>query len=431
MNEEMKMRAAFSTSSTTAMLLLNAILHAPVLSVSSFQSIPSICHKFAKYRFTTSSHFVQRRTTATTTTAIMMSSTSPAAVTKLTDMKNTISVGDYASLFATFSSETGKLVSVPEHLIPESMLEWGEIPSSLETLTSEDIIINDNENVDLERTTITVLPEVGCGIDNLEVTKKLTKFEAKSTRSYNWHHNTHPEREVAAIECRRGQSSLDIETTFQVDSNIDEEDDEMSRRSKRIRLSLSLDVSKQKPVISKLLNLQVERQVSTTSTQGTAWTGPKYNSGGLDMGTVVKNIGNDIVKGDVFAVKRIKGGGDVWDILGDKDVNIKDSLEGLWIQTKDDNVVEVQRTKEEFVGETDTTTLVSLRLPQNILVRYGEVVPTDNNKWGIEVSHFSTINRDDKTYLQRRVVSRKEVLEEGSNNSLGNVSYWIEEKVLD
>jgi len=57
---------------------------------------------------------MQRRRT-TTTTAIMLSSTSP-TVTKLTDMKNTISGGDYAGLFATFSSETGKLVSVPEHL---------------------------------------------------------------------------------------------------------------------------------------------------------------------------------------------------------------------------------------------------------------------------------------------------------------------------
>ena len=428
------MWAAFTTSTT---LLLNAILYAPVPPVSSFQSTPSIAHNFAsRYSFTTLSHFVQRRTTTTTTTAIMMSSTSPASVTKLTDMKNTIIGGDYAGLFATFSSETGKLVSVPEHLIPESMLEWGEIPSSLETLTSEDIILND-DNETLERTTITVLPEVGCGIDNLEVTKKSTKFESESTRSYNWHHKTHPEREVA-IDCQRGKSSLDIETTFQVGSDIDEEDDEMSSRTRRIRLSLSLDVSKQKPVISKLINLQVERQLSTTSTQGTAWTGPKYNSGGLDMGTVVNNIGNDIMRSDVFAVKRIKGGGDVWDILGDKDASIEDTFEGLWIQTKDDNVVEVQRTKEDFVGATDPPSLVSLRLPQNILFRYGQgIVPTEDNKWCIEVSQFTTTNKDDKTYLQRRVVSRsiltKDVLEleEGSNNSLGNVSYWIEEKVLD
>ena len=96
------------------MLLFNAILHVPaVLPVSSFQSIPSICHKFAKYsRFTTSSQFMQR---TTTTTAIMMSSTSPAAVTKLTDITS-IFGGDYAGLFATFSSETGKLVPVSEHL---------------------------------------------------------------------------------------------------------------------------------------------------------------------------------------------------------------------------------------------------------------------------------------------------------------------------
>lgn len=45
----------------------------------------------------------------------MMSSTSPTD-TKLKGIKNTIIGGDYAGLFATFSSETGKLVSVPEQL---------------------------------------------------------------------------------------------------------------------------------------------------------------------------------------------------------------------------------------------------------------------------------------------------------------------------
>ena len=106
--------AAFSTSSTTAMLLFSVVLHVPILPVSSFQSIrPSICHKFAKYSmFATSSHFTQRRRTTTT---VMMSSTSPVAVTKLTDITS-IFGGDYAGLFATFSSETGKLVPVPEHL---------------------------------------------------------------------------------------------------------------------------------------------------------------------------------------------------------------------------------------------------------------------------------------------------------------------------
>ena len=106
------MWAAFTTSTT---LLFSVVLHAPVLPVSSFQSIPSmsIALNFAsRYRITTTSHFVQRRTT---TTAIMMSSTSPAAVTKLTDITSIFGGGDYAGLFATFSSETGKLVSVPEH----------------------------------------------------------------------------------------------------------------------------------------------------------------------------------------------------------------------------------------------------------------------------------------------------------------------------
>ena len=112
---------------------------------------------------------------------IMMStSTSSSQSVISTSQKNNIVGGDYAGLLATFSSKTGELISVPEHLVPASMLEWGDIPSSLEILTSEDWLSSSNDDCndakEMERTTITVLPEVGCGIDNLEVIKKIEKF---------------------------------------------------------------------------------------------------------------------------------------------------------------------------------------------------------------------------------------------------------------
>ena len=36
--------------------------------------------------------------------------------------------GDWAGHLASFSCKTGKLVPVPEHLVPESMIEWGAVP---------------------------------------------------------------------------------------------------------------------------------------------------------------------------------------------------------------------------------------------------------------------------------------------------------------
>ena len=356
--------------------------------------------------------------------------------------------GDYAGISATFSSKTGQLVSVPEHLIPSSMLEWGVIPSNLEILTSEDWIPNvDSNGKNIERVTITVLPEVGCGIDNLDVTKKVDKYENSSLKS--WQNERHPEREVAAIDRKRGHV-IDMETIFQVDSEVNEEEEESKSHSRRIRVSLSIDTSKlsqlpeQSSTVSKLINLQVERQVSKQSTQGTAWSGPKYNSGGLDARTVMKTIGNDIVKGDVFGVKRIKSGGDIWEdlIRGEEEKSLEDILVGPWakkdttLSSKDTSpLVEVHRRKENFAmepNENDTTSKILLRLPQNVFVRYGISSAKNDNMWYLEVSHFNTIYMDGKSHVQLRVVSRSfDTLdvEQNDESSLGIVSYWLEEKM--
>lgn len=342
--------------------------------------------------------------------------------------------GDYAGLSATFSPKTGELVPVPEYLVPESMIEWGEIPSCLETLGSEDWI-GDGETEsakDLERTTITVLPEVGCGIDNLEVTKKSERFRRDASRLESWRLKQ-PEREVVAAD--RGGQRLEMETIFQIDSVVDE-DGKISPR--RLRVSLSIDVPEEtkQPTLSKLVTLQVERQSSSQSTQGTAWSGPSSNSGGLDARSVMNTIGKDIVYGDVFAVKKVKGGGDQWDIVSDTDENdgSMEILEGKWMQTaippNDDDAVEVQRSKEYFdCNENDS--IVAIRLPQNIMVRYGCGASAETKTWAIEVSHLGTIVVDGKKRLQRRVSVRTlgDTVEAEEGNHLGDISYAVEERV--
>mmetsp|Transcript_13457 Transcript_13457/g.26855 ORF Transcript_13457/g.26855 Transcript_13457/m.26855 type:complete len:301 (-) Transcript_13457:52-954(-) len=74
--------------------------------------------------------------------------------------------GDHAGHVAKFSP-SGSLLPVPDHYVPEVLLEWGQAPYHLEVLTSDTV----REGV-LERKEIRVLPAVGCGVDNLDVERR-------------------------------------------------------------------------------------------------------------------------------------------------------------------------------------------------------------------------------------------------------------------
>lgn len=345
--------------------------------------------------------------------------------------------GDYAGLSATFSSKTGELVPVPEHLVPDSMIEWGEIPQSLETLSSEDWSAEGGtaSTTDLERTTITVLPEVGCGVDNLEVTKRSESFGPDASRLERWQH-ARPDLEVAATDRRRGRR-LDTDTLFQIASVVDEG----HGCPRRLRVSLGIDAPPDAaaPSLSKLITLTVERQASPQSTRGTAWTGPSYNSGGLDARTVMTTIGKEIVYGDVFARKRIKAGGNPWELMPGSDESDREltMLDLRWMQTimspDVDDVGEVNRI-EGAANDDDHAPITTLRLPQNILVRYGHGVSDKTPAWSIEVSHFHTLVEDGQTRLQRRVSLRSldavalSQDESGNELSFGSIRHWVEER---
>ena len=82
---------------------------------------------------------------------IMMSTTmktDASVVSKIYTPTPTIIGGDYAGLHATFSSDTGELVPIPQHLVPRSMIEWGDIPNSFDTLVSEDLYSSCTDNDD-------------------------------------------------------------------------------------------------------------------------------------------------------------------------------------------------------------------------------------------------------------------------------------------
>jgi hypothetical protein len=347
--------------------------------------------------------------------------------------------GDYAGLSATFSSSSsdinkgvGELIPVPEHLVPESMIEWGDIPTYLEVLSSEDIITldhdpnNDEEKEQkiMERTVITVLPEVGCGIDNLETTKKEEEFnlqqqQQSDSRLVTWK-ATSQEHEVVALDKSTeigGVKVLTLETIFQVDSEVVVTDDNNGDTvpaaaaaqsdnnekqtstiyPRRIRISLNVDHETNR-IVKDTITLNVERLYSPgQSTKGTRWSGPKSNSGGLDARSVLNHIGRDIVYGDVFAVKRIKSGEDVWTLP---------SLDSVG---------------DDGDEEENGASIVTIRLPQNIMLRYGTGIccngDDDEDKWGIELSH---LQRGADSKLYRRSVLRSF---ENSDDIFGSVCY--------
>lgn len=350
--------------------------------------------------------------------------------------------GDHAGLSATFCSRTGDLVPVPEHLVPPAMVEWGDIPTCLETLASEEWVAEGG--MELERTTIGVLPEVGCGIDNLEITKKVEGFfrrDDDATRLEGWRIAARPGREAVAVDRRVGRT-LETETLFRVDPEVDDEDDGTTY-PRRIRVSLSVDLPPEEsgsgePAPTKLIALRVERRTSPRSTRGEAWSGPAYNSGGLDARTVANAIGRDIVYGDAFAAKRLKGGGDPWDLGGDGAPPVEEALAGRWTRTAiapDDGrseEEEVRRTAGDFGGGDGDVPFVALRLPQNVLVRYGRGIVSgddDGGAWAVEVSHVGAVTVDGEARLQRRIATRSlggVGLRDGG--SLGGITYAVEEK---
>ena len=288
--------------------------------------------------------------------------------------------GDWVGLMATFSPTDGRLVPVPDHLVPQSMLDWGDVPTYLETLTSEDLS-SPGEETALQRVAMTVLPEVGCGVDNLEVTKKIESFSAQHSRFSAWG-EPNTATCVASIEQRTEKSSA-FEVIFEFEPKADDEESETHRRRLRIAITVEVDGDGSYS-LSKLINMYVERLSTVQSTQGMAWSGPASNSGGLDARSVTQAIGRGIIGGDSFSVKRLKSGEDVWSIRVDE-------LEGTW--ESEDGGEAVHRCKSYFDE--------SCRLPQNVLVRF---VPNDEHKtFELEVSIVES--QDEGQTHVRRVVS--------------------------
>ena len=293
---------------------------------------------------------------------------------KLSSTSNTVKSllgGDYAGHSATFSSSDGKLIPVPEHLVPESLIEWGQIPSCLEVLSSEDVAIataGDEIGLQLQRGTVSVLPEVGCGVDNLDTMRTKETFQLSSISGstasasdgistgqfYAFAENEDEDhgdcRQVLAWRTEmaplRDASRIKLETAFSLPSEmtppIDEDDGDKKSFERRIRVSFEAMPSERK--ISSPISVISERRIRDTSSNAQWGVG-----GGLDGRTVSKLIGKESVTKPFADNKPLLVGSDEGD--------------------------------ESRGGE------VTLSLPGNIVLRYDT---SDNGSWYVDLILVST-----------------------------------------
>lgn len=111
---------------------------------------------------------------------------------------------DYCGYQALYKIRTGELQQpLPTHYIPPALLEWGQEPYYVETITSEDHC-NEESSPTWTRHTLTVLPETGCAIDNLQVLHHTQEFHTQEVHSPN----------IRTIQRQNDPTTVFLETSF-------------------------------------------------------------------------------------------------------------------------------------------------------------------------------------------------------------------------
>ena len=139
-------------------------------------------------------------------------------------------------------------------------------------LVSEDFT---NENDALIRNTVTVMPDTGCGIDNLETVKASDDIDLKSKAG---------EENVVALQYSTADEELRVETIFGLSDGY--------------RMRVIIDMYPSDPVfeIKSPMALILERRTSASSSGGTIADG-----GGLDGRTVSMLLGEILRQSPTFA----------------------------------------------------------------------------------------------------------------------------------
>ena len=243
--------------------------------------------------------------------------------------------GDFCGLQAQFTKQ-GQLIPIPEYWIPKELVEWGQEPSSLEVLFSE----QPDSNA-LQRHVTTILPATGCAVDNQEVVQRVEDCVVVME------HLTDSSRSLL-LQTAVDKQQHSLEVSFGLEDNH------------RIRVYIPIiDASRsvdrvtadhESLQISEPIAIDLERQVSTKSSQGTVAKG-----GGLDGQKVAR-------------------------------------MRGPWLSARLDFAA--QRPKTEAATAGGDKQLTTVILPGNITIASKT---TEDDKLEISVTHSIKSESDDTT----------------------------------
>jgi len=297
------------------------------------------------------------------------SSTTPFPSSASWPSTSSILGGDYAGQSATFSSIDGKLIPVPEHYVPESMVEWGQVPSCLEVIVSEDLHssisatgtgTNTNTNTStsassnprvLERNTVTVMPEVGCGLDNLDTIKNKDEIPISSYHTFELDHVR-----VATTFVKEKKRHIECIFVHEMEMERNEEErqggDGAHTKMRRTRVCVNLHENNQ---LKSPIDIIREHKTAEESSHGTIAEG-----GGLDARTVTQLVGRENIskpfcKEEACTVESLEGN---WQevVAGDCDGD-----------GDDDGEKSIFQFDAEYWNSDDATTL---NLPGGVQVRH-------------------------------------------------------------
>jgi len=383
---------------------------------------PPLAHK--SYRFS-----------STTTTLHLDTTTRNVERTTTNSIKEQLVVnalygGDYAGHIATFSPTSGELIPIPEYYVPETLIEWGQIPSSFELLTSEDYTDTTTTTttdeplqqqqptqLQLNRVGIKVLPAVGCGIDNLDTLVQKDCITISSWQAFESADGSGGDGDggggvSSSSLCFNGKTDI-LESVFVPSTTkssspdaADKEEEDESSFPYRIRVGIpieSLAAAQQQQVSLKSpIEVTVERRTSIVSSKGKL-----IDGGGLTGSTVFQLIGKNVNK--PFSGKQGIG---------------LDRLSGRW--TGLGGLAKEGEVKErDLEGYWNDDSMCTLSLPGNVIVRYKKVVGDERTfPWTVEVSLVE--DGGEGNAIRRRVIQRK-FEEDGAST----VQYWEEGKEAD
>jgi hypothetical protein len=186
--------------------------------------------------------------------------------------------GDFAGLSATFDPRDGSFIPVPEQLVPDELLQWGQAPKTLQVLASETV----KDAHIILRNNITVFPEIGCAIDSLGTRTVDERFRFLSSSYFE-------DSKILTLQYATDDENIRLETIFGMDDKLRMRvvmDLIPGESSSSSSISPGIDISR--PMV-----LLLERRASSISSSGQL-------ADGLDARTVSEMLGPELRKSKTF-----------------------------------------------------------------------------------------------------------------------------------